>query len=350
MSSFSARYLSRFVVPLRLVRTVATLAEYRGKQTLWAQTKPEVLKRLRQVAIIESVEASSRMENVEVGPHTFDRIVRHAADPATTDRSQSELAGYRDALTMIHQNAADMPPTENIVRQLHQTLMRYTPAGGGQYKQAANDIVEKDATGTISRIRLRTVTPALTATAMSALHDGFAAALEAGEIEPVLLIPLYIHDFLCIHPFPDGNGRVARLMTLLLLHRLGFDVGRYVSLERLIEESKATYYDSLALSDTDWAAGKHDHAPFTDYLLGVVLAAYRELERNTAVDLDHGARTRMVERAVESLPVQFRLAEVEKRCPLVGRDTIRSALTKMKHEGRIISEGRGRAATWRRLS
>lgn len=350
MSSFTPRYLSNLAVSLRLVRMVAMLAEYRGKQTLWAQTKPEVLKRLRQVAVIESVESSSRMENVEVGPHTFDRIVRRAADPVTTDRSQSELAGYRDALALIHQNAADMPPTENMVRQLHQMLMRYTPAGGGHYKQAANDFVEKDATGAISRIRLRTVAPALTATAMSALHDGLASALDAGEIEPILLIPLYIHDFLCVHPFPDGNGRVARLMILLLLHRLDFDVGRYVSLERLIEESKATYYDSLALSDAQWAAGQHDHTPFTEYLLGIILAAYRELEQNTAVDLDHGARTRMVERVVASLPARFRLADVEKRCPLVGRDTIRSALAKMKHDGRIVSEGRGRAAAWRRLS
>ncbi|MBF0401229.1 MAG: Fic family protein [Magnetococcales bacterium] len=154
---------------------------------------------------------------------------------------------------------------------------------------------------------------------------------------------------MCIHPFPDGNGRVARLMTLLLLYQFGFEIGRYVNLERLIEASKATYYDSLALADVDWTESQHDHAPFTEYLLGVVLAAYRELEQNTAVDLDHGARTRMVERAVESLPAQFRLADVEKYCPLVGRDTIRSALTKLKHDGKIVSEGQGRAAAWRRL-
>lgn len=184
---------------------------------------------------------------------------------------------------------------------------------------------------------------------MTGLHDGLARALEDGEIEPILLVPLYVHDFLCIHPFPDGNGRVARLVTLLLLYRMGYEVGRYVSLERLIEDSKATYYDSLALSDRRWAKGLHDHVPFTEYLLGTVLAAYRELEENTAIDLDHGARTRMVERAVMALPVQFRLADVERMCPLVGRDTIRSALGKLKHDGKIVSEGRGRGAGWRRL-
>lgn len=350
MSSFAPAYLARLAVPPHLVRLLTALAEYRGKQALWNQTRPEVLKRLRQVAVIESVESSSRMENIEVGPRTFDRIVRADAPPQVADRSQAELAGYRDALALIHANAADMPPTENIARQLHQTLMRYTASGGGGYKRAPNDIVETAADGTVSRVRLRTVTPALVATTMTTLHERLGRAVAEGEIEPTLLVPLYIHDFLCIHPFPDGNGRVARLLTLLLLYQFGFEVGRYISLERLIEDSKATYYDSLARSDVDWATSHHDHLPFAEYLLGIVLAAFRELEDSTAVDLEHGSRTRMVARAVEALPVQFRLADVERRCPLVGRDTIRSALMKLKREGRIASEGRGRAASWRRLT
>lgn len=349
MRSLDPTYLADLRVPPRLLRLVAALTEYRGKQTLWTQTKPEVLKRLRQVAVIESVESSSRMENVQVGPQTFDRIVRNAADPETTDRSQAELAGYRDALSMIHQHAGDMEPSENVARQMHQILMKYTAAGGGSYKIAANDIVEKDETGAIVRVRLRTLAPPLTPSAMTDLHERLKQTLDAGEIEPILIVPLYIHDLLVIHPFPDGNGRVARLMTVLLLHRLGFDVGRYVSLERLIEDTKATYYDSLAASDAGWGTGQHDHLPFTEYLLGIVLAAYRELEQSTAIDLDHGARSRMVERAVEGLPVEFRLVDVEKRCPLVGRDTIRTALTKLRSEGKIISEGRGRGAFWRRL-
>ena len=349
MNSFAPAFLARLSVPPRLLRLLTALAEYRGKQSLWAQTRPEVLKRLRQVAVIESVESSSRMENVEVGPRTFDRIVREDALPEPTDRSQAELAGYRDALALIHQNAAEMAPSENIVRQLHQTLMRYTASGGGDYKQSPNDIVETLEGGTISRVRFTTVAPALTPPAMAALHEGLARALAADEVEPILLVPLYVHDFLCIHPFRDGNGRVARLVTLLLLYHLGYEVGRYISLDRLIEDSKATYYDSLALSDVNWVEGRHDHVPFTEYLLGIVLAGYRELEENTAYDLDHGARGRMVERAVEALPVQFRLADVEKHCPLVGRDTIRSALMKLKRDGKIASDGRGRSASWRRL-
>ena len=336
-------------MPPRLVRTLTALAEFRGKQALWMQTRPEVLRALRTIAVIESAESSSRMENVEVGPQTFARILKNVEAPDPESRSQSELAGYRDALNLIHQNAADMPPTEGVDRQLHATLMRFTP-GGGTYKTTDNDIVEKDSEGRIIRIRLRTSSPALTPIHVAELHEMLAAALADGEIEPLLLVLLYIHDLLCIHPFSDGNGRVARLLTGLLLHRIGHDVGRYVSLERLIEDTKETYCDSLAASDVGWPTGQHDHLPFTEYLLGIVLGAYRELEASTAMDLDHGARRRMVERAVAALPAQFRFADVAEKCPLVVPTTIRSVLSKLAREGRLVSEGRGRFATWRQLS
>ena len=345
MTSFSATYRAGLAVPPRVLRQVAALAEFKGRQALLTQTRPEVLKRLRQVAVIESVESSSRLKNILVGPQTFDRIVRRADAPESADRSQAELAGYRDALALIHQNAGDMPPSESTVRQLHQTLMRYTAAGGGDYKRASNDIVERDEQGAIERVRDRTTAPALTPATMITLHDGLAQALAVGEIEPILLVPLYAHDFLCIQPFPDGKGRMARLMSLLLLYRLGFEVGRYISLERVIEDSKATYYDSLALSDIGWAEGRHDHVPFTEYMLGVILSAYRDFERTTDIDLDHGTRGRMVERAVSSLPATFRLLDVEKACPPVGRDTIRSALARMKRGGK----DRERRAGARRL-
>lgn len=349
-SSLDSAFLDRLPVPPRLIRTLTAVAEFRGKQALWMQTKPEVLQELRKVALIESTESSSRMENIEVGPQTFARILKRAEAPDPQSRPQAELAGYRDALGLIHQNAADMAPAEGVVRQLHATLMRYTATGGGLYKAGANDIVEKDADGRIARIRFRTTSPALTPIAMAALHEALGAALAADEVEPLLLVPLYVHDLLCIHPFADGNGRVARLMTNLLLHRLGHDVGRYVSLERIVENTKATYYDSLAASDVGWPRGEHDHVPFTEYLLGVVLAAYRELEASTTMDLDHGARTRMVERAVAALPAQFRIRDVVARCPLVLPATIRNVLGKMAREGRVESMGKGRNATWRRLA
>ena len=153
MKSLDPAYLSKLSVPPRLVRTLTAIAEFKGKQALWTQTKPEVLRELRKIAVIESAESSSRMENVEVGAQTFARIMRHSARPDPENRSQAELAGYRDALNLIHQNAAEMPISENTVLQLHQTLMRYTPSGGGDYKRTANDIIERDAKGRITRVR-----------------------------------------------------------------------------------------------------------------------------------------------------------------------------------------------------
>jgi Fic family protein len=349
MRSFDASFLAQLAMPAALVRTLVKIGEFRGRQTLWGQTKPEVLAALRRIAVIESVESSSRMENVQVGPQTFDRIVRAEGAPEPADRSQAELAGYRDALDLIHKNAADMAVSEGVVLQLHKTLMRYTPAGGGSYKTGPNDIVERGPDGEISRVRFRTVAPALTPMAMGELHRRLDETLRQEAIEPLLLVPLYVHDLLCIHPFPDGNGRIARLVTVLMLARLGCDVGRYVSLERIIESTKATYYDSLAASEVGWHDGRHDHRPFSEYLLGVVLAAYRQLEESTAIDLDHGARTRLVTRAVEGLPASFRLVDVEQRCPLVTRDTIRTVLAKLRRDGSIQSVGRGRNASWRRV-
>ncbi|MBL8550031.1 MAG: Fic family protein [Hyphomonadaceae bacterium] len=349
MKSFEPAYLASLAVSHRAIRTVAALTEYRGKQKLWAEAKREVLEHLLKVAMIESVESSSRLEQIVVGNHTLDRLLVNDEAPAAENRSQAELAGYRDAIKLIHENATDMPITEGIVRQLHSQLMKYTPAGGGNYKFAPNDIVEKSPDGRILRVRFRTVQPIAVETYMAGLHEGYRTALEEGEIEPLILVPLYVHDLLCIHPFSDGNGRIARLMSVLLLRKLGYDVGRYISLERIIEESKVTYYSSLGLSDVGWYEGRHDHAPFTEYMLGVALSAYRELEANTSLDFSHGAKKVIAEEAIEALPITFRFADVAAKAPLIKESTIKATLKKMREDGRIVSEGRGRGAYWRKV-
>jgi len=348
MNSFRPEKLASLAVPHRVIRLIAEIHECRGLHALWTHARPQVLDALRIVAVSDSVESSSRMENVTVGPRTFDRIVRRNGAPDAEGRNQAELAGNRDALDLIHGNAAELPPTENTVLFLHGKLMGHTPGGGGRYKSAPNDIVERRADGS-STLRLRTVSPALTASHMRALHDGLAQALDRGDVVPLLLVPLYVHDLLAIHPFADGNGRIARLMTVLLLHRLEFDVGRHISLERLIEATKETYYESLARSDAGWADGAHDPIPFAEYMLSIVLRAYRELKESVKADLGHGGRARMVERAIDGLPTAFRTADVFERCPLVKRDTVRAVMQKLKTEGRIAPDGRGRAATWRKL-
>ena len=325
---------------------LASCMEARGKQDLWTRQKPEVLRALREQSIVQSVESSNRIEGVTVSPDRLLPVVLGRAKPR--DRSEEELAGYRRALDWIFSRKRPPALSPELVRKLHALAQSGSVGDAGDWKKRDNQIIELPPTGE-PRVRFVPTSARATPAAMDRLCRNYAEACRAETVPPLLIVATFVFDFLCIHPFRDGNGRVARLVTLLLLYHLGYEVGRYISLERLIEDSKATYYDSLALSDVNWVEGRHDHVPFTEYLLGIVLAAYRELEDNTAHDLDHGARGRMVERAVEALPVQFRLADVEKHCPLVGRDTIRTALAKLKKDGKITSEGRGRAASWRRL-
>lgn len=350
MKSFEPAYLQKLSISNRAVREMVALGEFRGKQALWAQAKREVLAHLLKVAMIESAESSSRMERVEVGPHTLVRLLVDDEKPAAENRSQTELAGYRDALKLIHENAAEMAVTENVVRQLHGVLMKYTPSGGGNYKISPNDIVEKTPDGRLIRVRFSTVPPYQVEEYMRGLHDGLHSALQAGEVDPLILVPLYVHDLLCIHPFSDGNGRIARLMSVLLLHKIGYEVGRYISLERIIEESKSTYYLSLRASDEHWYEGAHDHLQFTEYFLGVALAAYRELEESTSLNFSHGTKKVMVEQTIEGMPATFRFAELAAKLPLLKEATIKAAILKMKADGKVVSEGRGRAAFWRKIA
>lgn len=350
MKSFEPAYLGSLRVPPKAIRAINTLGEFRGKQALWAQAKREVFEHLLRVAIIESSESSSRLEQIVVGHHTLDRLLVKNEAPAAENRSQAELAGYRDALKLIHENADAMPITDGVVRQLHRELMKYTPSPGGDYKLGPNDIVEKTADGRIIRVRFSTVQPIQVADYMRALHERFRATLDAGEIEPLLFVPLYVHDLLCIHPFSDGNGRIARLMTVLLLHKLDYHVGRYISLERIIEESKSTYYASLNASDVGWHEGNHDTSPFIEYLFGVVLSAYKELEESTSLNFAKGAKKIMVEEAVKEMPPTFRHADIAAKLPLLKDKTIRASLQKLKSQGKIVSEGKGPAAYWRKVA
>jgi len=348
MNSFRPEKLAALAVPHRVVRQIAEIHELRGRKALWARTRRRVLGALRKTAFVESVESSSRLENVTVARKAFDRIVRRSGKPEAGDRSQAELAGYRDALEWIHRSAATTTPDDGTLRLLHRKLMGHTPGGGGRYKTSPNEIVERRADGSIA-VQLPTVSPTLTPDYVQALHDGFGRALDKGDVAPLLLVPLYVHDVLAIYPFADGNGRTARLTMVLLLHHLGFDVGRYVSLERLIESNKESYFGNLLRSDQGWMEEAHDPIPFVESTLDIVLRAYRTLEETATVELGRGTRARMVERAIDELPTVFRAADVHESCPLVDQDTVRNVMQRFKAEGRIAPNAIGRAATWRKL-
>ncbi len=327
-----------------LVRSVRLLGEFKGRQALYAQQTPQVLEALRQAAVVQSTESSNRIEGVIASLSRIQDIVAQKTTPR--DRSEQEIAGYRDVLETIHASHDHIRLTSGVVRQLHGDLYRYTPAPGGHWKSTDNEIVERRPDGTRT-VRFRPVAAWATALSMDGLHERFGEEWQSQQSEPLLLIAAYVLDFLCIHPFLDGNGRMARLLTLLLLYQAGYEVGRYISLEKIVEESKESYYEALNRSSQGWHEGRHDLEPWAGYLLGTLLAAYREFEaRVGTLSSARGAKTEMVRDAFERLPPQFRLVDLERACPGVTRDMIRVVLNGLKSEDRVEAVGRGAGARW----
>lgn len=346
MNSFGQTYLDKLVVPQRIITMIRKLGEHKGKQELYKKQAPEMLENLRQVALIQSTESSNRIEGIVADAKRLRAIVEEKAKPA--NRSESEIAGYRDVLNTIHQSHEHIPFTERIVLQLHRDLMKYAGVHGGVWKATQNEITET-LPGGKTRIRFIPVAPHLTEEAMRTLHGRYADVGRAGELDPLLLIPFYVLDFLCIHPFLDGNGRMARLLSLLLLYHHGYEVGRYVSLERIIEQTKQSYYDTLYQSSQGWHEGKHDVLPWTEYFLSTVLAAYGEFEgRFGKVSKGRGSKTDMIRNAVNGFIADFTITEVERACPKVSRDMIRHVLGQLREDGLIMPVGKGRGAKWRK--
>lgn len=344
MGSFEKAYLDHLRFSATHGATLRALGQFRGRQDLFRRQAPEALEALREAAIIESAESSNRIEGVTAPPERIKALVLTPTVPR--DRSEEEIAGYRDALNLIHESAPEMTFSTNVVLQLHGMLYRYQAGVGGRWKMAPNEIVERNTDGSLRRVRFVPVSPVATPAAMEELTTGYARALDE-QREPLLLIPLAILDLLCIHPFADGNGRMARLLTLQLLYRSGYEVGRYISLERLIEESKETYYEALEASSQRWHAGKHDALPWTTYLWGVMLRAYREFEERVgAIREGRGSKTDLVEQAVARRSRAFGIAEIEAECPGVSREMVRHVLQRLRDEGRLAVEGSGRGARW----
>jgi Fic family protein len=257
------------------VRTLGLLREYRGKEELYRQQMPQALESLKQVAIIQSTESSNRIKGVTAPAQRIRELVANKTTPR--DRSEQEIAGYRDVLGTIHGNHGAMKLTPGLVRQLHRDLFKYTDQRGGAWKSVPNRIAQVRADGT-EYIRFEPVAPHLVDEAMEILNRQLQSQWRADEIDKLLLVPAYVLDFVCIHPFRDGNGRMARLLTLLLLYQVGYEVGRFSSLEKIIEESNETYDDALYQSSQRWHKGMHPLTPWTEYLMGTLIAAYREFE------------------------------------------------------------------------
>jgi len=348
MHSLSAEYLARLRFHTRQLATLRALGEFQGKQRLYFEQSPEVLEDLKQIAAVESTESSNRLEGVVVAPARLKSLVLKNAAPKS--RSEQEVAGYRDALALIHENAIHMPFTEGTILQLHGVMYRYMPEfgkyAGGRWKATNNDIIEKHPDGS-SRIRFSPVPAHLTPMAMTDLVTRYRESLDRHLTDPLVLAPLTVLDFLCIHPFPDGNGRMARLLTLQLLYHFDYAVGRFISLERIFEESKESYYETLEASSQHWHDGKHDVMPWLDYFWGTLLRAYREFEQRVGtIERGRGAKGDRVRAEILKRTLPFSISDIEEACPGISRDTVRMVLRAMKAEGLISPTGRGRSAKW----
>ena len=255
---------------------VAQIHEYKGEQTLFIQAKADTLTQLVAIAKIQSTEASNKIEGICTSDNRLKALVKDKTRPRT--RNEQEIAGYRDVLNTIHESHDHIPPKSAIILQLHRDLYKFESYNiGGKYKIADNVIEEEDSQG-IKKIRFKPVPAWETPEAMEELCRAFEEAMATGEIDPLLLIPMFILDFLCIHPFNDGNGRMSRLLTLLLLYRSGYIVGKYISIEMVVEKSKETYYEVLQDSSINWHENTNDYMPFIRYTLGTIINAYKDFE------------------------------------------------------------------------
>lgn len=329
---------------------LADLGEFRGMQTLYTRQSPQRLEALRAHALIESAVSSNRIEGVSVAPERL-RELWAVTKPLFRDRDEEEVRGYRDALTWIHEGAEGIVLDESTVKRLH-AMARGEIWDAGHYKEKDADILERYPDGG-ERVRFRTVPAAQTPERMALLLADWQLCLDGAWVHPLIALAAFNLDFLCIHPFRDGNGRVSRLLWLLQGYRLGYDVGRFVSLERLVEQNKERYYETLEQSSQGWHEGENDPWPYINFVLSIMKTAYREFaERVGEIREPRGAKREQVLRGIEQLTARaaggFSLKELEHVCPGVSRDMVRRVLREQQSAGVVQCQGRGPGASWRK--
>jgi len=324
---------------------LADLSEARGKQDLFTKQSPQKLKALRENAMIESAVSSNRIEGVTVDQARVRTII--LGKPLLRDRSEEEVRGYRDALKLIHEQGKKLPISEKTILNLHR-LCKGEIWDAGKYKQKDGDIIERYPNGR-ERVRFKPVEATKTPSFMHELIKMWDRCFLEKWVHPLIAMAAFNFDFLCIHPFRDGNGRVSRLIVLLQCYHLGFEVGRYISLERLIEQNKERYYETLEQSSEGWGESKHDPWPYINFVLYTLKTAYREFEERVGqIKGPRGSKTELVEAAIHKFSSPFMLSDLERSCPGVSRDMIRKVLRDLRKSGQVECLGRGPGAPWRR--
>lgn len=324
-----------------ILNYLSQIHEHKGKQELYLSQSPEKLDKLIEVAKIQSTESSNAIEGIKT---TNTRLIKLYSDKTTPrNRSEQEILGYRNVLNTIHESFEYIPIRPSYILQLHRDLYALSDLSiGGKYKNGQNYISAVDSEGNQYTIFIP-LSPFETPEAIQQICDEYNKAIDQSVVDPLLLIPVFIHDFLCIHPFNDGNGRMSRLITTLLLYRAGYVVGRYVSLEKIISDNKDLYYDTLQSSQDGWYEGNDDPSPFIKYLLGTILAAYREFERRMDIITEKLPAIEMVRKATSVKIGKFNKADIMELCPALSNTTVQKALSSLVNEGYLERHGIGKA-------
>lgn len=347
MRAFHFKSVYNKLLTPEVVAYLTQIHEYKGQQNLFIEAKADALSNLLEVAKIQSTEASNRIEGIITTDDRLKKIVREKTMPHT--RSEKEIAGYRDVLATIHESHDYISPKPSVILQLHRDLYKFSGKSiGGNFKNADNVIAEELPDGQ-RVVRFQPVPAWETPEAIRVLCDAFQEAMQDAELDPLLLIPIFILDFLCIHPFNDGNGRMSRLLTLLLLYRSGYIVGKYISIEKLISDTKETYYEVLQQSSRNWYEGTNDYAPFVTYLLGVLVAAYRDFETRIELLTKRGlSKPDRVREIIRKHLGKITKSEIMVQCPDISQITVQRALAEMLKNSEItkLSGGRYTAYIW----
>ena len=324
-----------------IIRLVAQIHELKGRQELYLKQKPAELDKLIEMAKIQSTEASNEIEGIRTTNTRLKQL--YAVKTTPKNRDEEEIMGYRDVLNTIHESFEYIPIRPNYILQIHRDLFSYSEKGiGGRFKNTQNYISARDSAGN-EFILFTPLAPYETPTAIEKICVEYNKAIDAGDVDALILIPIFIHDFLCIHPFSDVNGRMSRLLTTLLLYRSGYVVGKYISLESKIAKNKSLYYDALKRCQTGWNENNEDVTKFIKYLLRTILAAYRDFEDRVDMVSEKLNAIDIVRRAVNNKIGKFTKSDMMELCPTIGKTSVENSLKQLAKEGVITKHGIGRA-------
>ena len=347
MRQFDYRKKWEKLLTPKTVSYLAQIHEFKGEQTLFIEAQKDTLTQLVKIARIQSTGASNKIEGIYTSDERLKALVQDSTRPRT--RNEREIAGYRDVLNTIHESYDYIPLKPSMILQLHRDLFKFEGYDiGGKYKAADNIIEEEDDKGN-KFVRFQPMPAWETPEAMDILCDAFDTALATEQIDPLLLIPMFVLDFLCVHPFNDGNGRMSRLLTLLLMHRSGYIVGKYISIEKLIEKTKEEYYESLQQSSFGWYEEQNDYEPFVHYMLGIIVAAYREFSsRVRLLTTEKMSKSERVREIIRGTVGTITKSEILERCPDISQMTVQRALAELLETEQIVKIGGGRYTkyTW----